>query len=204
MVPILDMINHRNGKWFNVEHTSTHIGEDVRVFAYRDIAKGEQLHNSYNECYEETCSFGAIKYDYVTQHILKDYGFVEAYPRRFLFHVDANGEEYDEDQYLSVEIDEDSEDPSKRVFDWHFLTPSEAQLQWIRRQLKHLLSVEEEVEKGAEELTSEHEKNTILTFHRAYKEAFELSLIHKDDPVSTKTTYEIFDDEDYDENGEEL
>lgn len=43
MVPILDMINHRNGKWLNVESTTAHAGKDVRVYALRDIQKGEQL-----------------------------------------------------------------------------------------------------------------------------------------------------------------
>ena len=43
MVPILDMINHRNGKWLNVESTTAHAGEDIRVYALRDIVKGEQL-----------------------------------------------------------------------------------------------------------------------------------------------------------------
>jgi hypothetical protein len=43
MVPILDMINHRNGKWLNVESTTAHSGEDIRVYALRDIGKGEQL-----------------------------------------------------------------------------------------------------------------------------------------------------------------
>jgi len=43
MIPILDMINHRNGKWKNVESTTAHAGEDIRVYAVRDIDQGEQL-----------------------------------------------------------------------------------------------------------------------------------------------------------------
>lgn len=43
MVPILDMINHRNGNWLNVESTTAHAGEDIRVYALRDIKRGEQL-----------------------------------------------------------------------------------------------------------------------------------------------------------------
>ena len=37
------MINHRNGKWLNVESTTAHAGKDIRVYALRDIKKGEQL-----------------------------------------------------------------------------------------------------------------------------------------------------------------
>jgi hypothetical protein len=47
MVPILDMINHRNGKWLNVESTTAHAGRDIRVYALRDIEKGEQLWSKY-------------------------------------------------------------------------------------------------------------------------------------------------------------
>ena len=47
MVPLLDMINHRNGKWLNVESTTAHSGEDIRVYALRDIKKGEQLWSTF-------------------------------------------------------------------------------------------------------------------------------------------------------------
>ena len=58
------------------------------------------------------------------------------------------------------------------------------------------------------EVTSEHEKYTLDTFYNAYKEAFELSLHHKEDAVSTRTTTweeeEVEDDDEEDEEGEEL
>jgi len=238
-VPILDMINHRNGKWKNVESTTAHAGKDIRVYALRDIEKGEQLwsecvlrlclclfsfvcivdgtiqrcycfgssccmsfsSDSYNECLDEDCDWGAIKYTYITQHILMDYGFVEAYPRRFIFHVDAQGTSRYEDDFLTVEIDEDPDDPSKHVLDWHYLRPTEAQLEWISNQLKRLESLEDTMKKGLTDLTSEHEKNTIETYYYAYKEAFELSLKHKDDEISNKTT--IVYDEDDDQEDEE-
>lgn len=84
MVPVLDMINHRNGHWLNVESTTAQTGDDVMVYAIRDIEEGEQLYNTYTECLDDDCSFGAIKYEYVTQHLLRDYGFVEWYPRRWI------------------------------------------------------------------------------------------------------------------------
>jgi hypothetical protein len=44
MVPFLDQINHRNGKWRNAEGTSAHIGEPVTIYATRDIVKGEEIY----------------------------------------------------------------------------------------------------------------------------------------------------------------
>ena len=50
MVPVYDMINHRNGKWFNTDSTSVHRGNDITVFTTREVQAGEQLYLSYNEC----------------------------------------------------------------------------------------------------------------------------------------------------------
>ena len=58
-----------------------HTDKDVRVFAFQNIATGEQLYISYNECEDEDCE--GLKYKYITPNILEDYGFVEQYPRRF-------------------------------------------------------------------------------------------------------------------------
>jgi SET domain-containing protein len=33
------------GKWLNTESTNAATGEDIRVYALRDIKKGEQLHS---------------------------------------------------------------------------------------------------------------------------------------------------------------
>ena len=53
---VLDMINHRNPPYLNVDSNSPHSSSanpnDVYVVALRDIAPGEQLHNSYNQCTE--------------------------------------------------------------------------------------------------------------------------------------------------------
>lgn len=162
------------------------------------------LVDTYNECLDEDCDGGRIKYTYITPQILMDYGFVEAYPRRFMFEVDSYGGKRNRNEYLIVEIDEDPDTPGKAVLEWHYNTPSEAQLDWISRQLKRLESLDDVVKKGLAEVTSEHEKYTLETFYNAYKEAFELALHHKEDEVSDRTT--VFDGEDDDEaeDGDEL
>ena len=137
-----------------------------------------------------------------------DYGFVEAYPRRFIFRVDSYGEKRRENEFLIVEIDEDPETPGKIVLEWHFNTPSEDQLEWIDYQLKRMESLEEVVKESLPEITSEHEKHTVEAFYRAYKEAFELALKHKEDEVSTRTTvFDEFEEEEEDDDeveGDEL
>jgi hypothetical protein len=153
---------------------------------------------------DEDCDGGRIKYTYITPHILMDYGFVEAYPRRFLFEVDSHGGKRFRQEYLIVEIDEDPENPDKAALEWHYNTPNEDQLEWIARQLKRMELIEDLVKRGLVDVTSEHEKNTLETFYNAYKEAFELALHHQEDEVSSRTT--VFDEEEDDEGdeGEEL
>jgi len=81
MLPIYDMFNHRNGKWKNVDSNSAHEGRDIRVFTTRSVKAGEQLYNSYNECADCT----SFSHTYALPEMVRDFGFVEEYPRRFVF-----------------------------------------------------------------------------------------------------------------------
>jgi SET domain len=203
MVPILDMINHRNGKWLNVESTSAHVGRDIVVYAIKPIKKGEQLYNSYNECLDRDCD--GIKYTYVTPHILADYGFVDAYPKRWMFEIPVG--ETGEDKYdvFVVDVDED-ETSGKVVLKWNFKKPTEvSHFAWIEKQLDRLKGMEDDIKKNAASLSSDHEKYTILDLFNGYKEVFELALIHRDDKVHGLDDEEDGDDDDDDdEEGEEL
>jgi spermidine synthase len=81
LVPVFDMINHGDGKYFNVDSTKVHdtSSEYVEVFARRDIRRGEQLYLSYTECADEY----DFRFEYVISDLLRDYGFVAAYPQRW-------------------------------------------------------------------------------------------------------------------------
>ena len=82
MIPIFDTMNHRNGRWVNTNSSDlrdTRI--DVEVKASKDIKANDQLYLSYNRC--ETC--GNRIYEYGTDQILWDYGFVEQMPQSFYF-----------------------------------------------------------------------------------------------------------------------
>eukprot|EP00957_Ditylum_brightwellii_P169328 12887562-Ditylum_brightwellii.AAC.1 len=50
MIPIYDMLDHRNGHWFNSESTTVRGDESIQVYATRDIMAGEETYNSYNLC----------------------------------------------------------------------------------------------------------------------------------------------------------
>jgi len=175
MIPVFDMINHRNGKWRNVEHTSAHMGEDIRVFALRDIKAGEQLHISYNECNDEDCH--GLKYVYLTPSILNDYGFVEQYPRRFRL---------EEDNRLVAEIDID-ETTGEKFLTWPLKKyPNTEQLNYIHAQLKRLRDLDDIISKGAAKLESVHERDVITEYHRALKEVMELAIAYREDGIPSK------------------
>jgi len=95
LVPVYDMYNHRNGKWYN-SHTKVTRGVNYQMTARRDIQPGEQIYNSYNMC--DTC--GGRKDTYGTGEIFRDYGFVEDFPQRWNF----------EDLEFMIDLSESEED----------------------------------------------------------------------------------------------
>merc|ERR1719491_2344458 len=214
MVPILDMYNHRNGRWLNVESTTAHdLSQDITAFAARDIQAGEQLQNSYSECMDEDCDYGEIKYTYLTPHILKDYGFVELYPRRWRLSGGGGGG----DKGLIGEVDEDPMNPGKKTFQWIFDTPNQKNIEWLTQQLQRLQEMEEHVrtqiethrhrrrteeeerkssrrrsssDNNEENENNEdmrfniaHEAETLVELYEGYVEVLQLAIEHQHDPV---------------------
>jgi hypothetical protein len=59
MVPLYDMYNHRNGRWYN-SRSKTNVGVNHQLRAGRTIEAGEQIYNSYNMCDE--CGGRSEKY----------------------------------------------------------------------------------------------------------------------------------------------
>jgi len=208
MVPILDMYNHRNGRWLNVESTTAHdLSQDITAFAARDIQAGEQLQNSYSECMDEDCDYGEIKYTYLTPHILKDYGFVELYPRRWRLGGGGGGGGH---KGLIGEIDEDPLNNGKKTFQWIFETPNQKDIEWLTHQLQRLQKMEDKVRTQIEkhrksskkrssnssnhEDTNEehdedmrfniaHEAETLVELYEGYVEVLHLAIEHQHDAV---------------------
>ena len=81
LVPFYDMINHRNGHYYNTRHNISE-GEFYQLLAHRRIDAGEQLHSSYNQC--NVC--GGRHDEYGTPEVFEEYGFVESLPQRWYVH----------------------------------------------------------------------------------------------------------------------
>ena len=164
LLPVVDMINHRNGKWYNVDQTgSAHIGEDVSIVALRDIDQGEQIYLSYNECLDEDC--WGIAHIFTMPQLLAIYGFVEQYPRRFNI-----GTQFDAPVF---ELD-DEDDEAEVKITWLDGEPKEEDLDWFRDQLGRLQELKVAVMDSLEDLES-HEQNTIHTYYQTMLEGLELA-----------------------------
>jgi len=85
LIPVYDMISHRNGEFLNTEDNGIEYAllneKSVKVRASRDILAGEEIYTSYNFCTECVNR----REGYGTLDILSDYGFVEEYPQRWIF-----------------------------------------------------------------------------------------------------------------------
>jgi len=201
LLPVVDMFNHRNGPWRNVEITPIDDEErnDVAAYAWRDISQGEQLQYTYSECMDATCQFGGLKYAYSTQSIFAEYGFTELYPQRWVLFIEEDEDEDEElAQDLHIEVTSDFHDETKLIFKWIYESPNETSIRWIGEQLDRLKSIKSRVLEGIDALGSvllgegrtttihniDHERDAILEFYNAYIRVFELALEHKYDPVA--------------------
>jgi len=84
LIPLWDMVNHDNGR-INTENDSIYSEGGIKVRASRPIEAGEEIFASYDtclDCFDDENFSG-------TPEILKDFGFVENYPHRWIF--DNNG-----------------------------------------------------------------------------------------------------------------
>ncbi|CAB9503216.1 Polyamine aminopropyltransferase [Seminavis robusta] len=186
MVPIYDMMNHRNGHWHNADQlTSAHDKEqDLIVVALRDIQKGEQVYISYNECDDLDCEGMAHKY--VLQQIFKDYGFVEQYPRRWRF--DSFGGEVVEDDSEAVvfEIDlvndnDDGVDDPDLKLTWLSEEPMTlAKMHFFHGHLHKQRRLLPFVEQSLQELEYSSERDTIEDYYDALVTALEMVVAYAD------------------------
>ena len=172
LVPVYDMVNHRNGKYYNVDRDPRNgadlsIDGDFRIIALKDITAGSQLHMSYNQCLDSTCP--DIDKTYVTQHIFAQYGFVEQFPQRFAFHT---GHDTDELYGMVFELDVPDDNSSTDTYVVRWLSegsPNHGQLAWMQDQYHRLTNVSsmQEITKRAQQLPIESERNAILEYHQA-------------------------------------
>lgn len=163
MVPLFDMVNHRNGRWTNVESNSMHEGKDIRVYATRDIEAGEQLHRSYNE----------DAHTYTLPYIMREFGFVEQYPQRWNFGS----------FWLMFEVDEvfDENDENADALEviWFSDPPDDFDgLHFLHGQLRRLERMYDDVLARASLLESDHEKRVIVNFYDSLSAALDAVIIY--------------------------
>jgi hypothetical protein len=86
-VPVFDVIGHRNGDHVNAHHSAVTKSHDpdssqaVVVEASRKLEPGQEVFITYNFCNQcQNRRFG-----YGTAELLRDYGFVERLPQRWVF-----------------------------------------------------------------------------------------------------------------------
>jgi hypothetical protein len=80
LIPAWDMVNHDNGL-INTETTSLYAKGGTKVWATKHIVAGEEMYHSYDKCAD--CMDVASYWG--TTEILRDFGFVERYPQRWVF-----------------------------------------------------------------------------------------------------------------------
>jgi len=93
LIPLYDMMNHRNGPHLSMKSNSVH--EDMKIVKVREIravSAGEELYDTYNMC--KDCEKRLDSYG--TPKIFRDYGFVDQFPQRWIF------------DYVSFEVDKGS------------------------------------------------------------------------------------------------
>jgi len=81
LIPVYDMMSHRNGWRLNTIDENVHNSDVVIVKAKKDIKAGEEIYTSYNMCQDCAARINS----YGTPEILRDYGFVEQQPQSWIF-----------------------------------------------------------------------------------------------------------------------
>jgi len=170
LLPVYDMMSHRNGAYLNTDCNSVHDENvPISVYASRAIKSGEELYTSYNLCSD--C--GNRHTSYGTSELFRDYGFVEQYPQRWIFH----------DQDLAFEItDEGANDEglngnNLRLKWFKDQEPTEDSIDYMMGELSYLRSTV--VKKYLDEADSSiptHELDTIRQYVNALELAFALAL----------------------------
>eukprot|EP00555_Chaetoceros_dichaeta_P006412 CAMPEP_0198261942 /NCGR_PEP_ID=MMETSP1447-20131203/10543_1 /TAXON_ID=420782 /ORGANISM="Chaetoceros dichaeta, Strain CCMP1751" /LENGTH=395 /DNA_ID=CAMNT_0043950001 /DNA_START=53 /DNA_END=1240 /DNA_ORIENTATION=- len=156
LIPIWDMVNHDNGK-INTENDSFNDAGGLRVRAARNLAEGEEVYASYDKCPD--CF--DIEYYWGTPEILRDFGFVEDYPHRWVFYdYDIWFEVYEDykfNAHFDIELGAIGE-----IID----VPSEEQIEFLKDELARLEEVGESLLKYQGSLL-DREWSIILQFQKA-------------------------------------
>mmetsp|Transcript_27330 Transcript_27330/g.38658 ORF Transcript_27330/g.38658 Transcript_27330/m.38658 type:complete len:373 (-) Transcript_27330:161-1279(-) len=164
LVPIWDMVNHDNGR-INTATNSLH-DNMFKVWATKPITEGSEIYHTYDLCTDcgDTASYWG------TPEILRDFGFVEDYPQRWVF--------WKANVYFEIRWDA----PRKRLeLSWDmgnedeegYGVPSESGIEFMKSYLEKLSTVE--IEKETKLLPTQ-EGYTAGKFYHSAKVALEIAV----------------------------
>jgi spermidine synthase len=161
MIPVYDMMSHRNGKWLNTKSNSVHKkSTPVTVKASRDIEAGEEIYTSYNFC--KDC--GNKLTGYGTAEILRDFGFVENYPQRWFF---GRG--------IMFVLDVDEESGELEV-EWIRKKPRKKTLRYLKSRLEQLKEFGDFELESVDPSIPSNELGTIIYYHESLVNAMQHAL----------------------------
>jgi len=152
------------GKWLNTKSDPIREGKSVLVRALRDIAAGEEIYTTYNHCID--CESRLENYG--TPELLRDYGFVESYPQRWVFSL-KKSKPTSRSKVVSFDLDLDETAQVKLTWS---RDPPPGALLWLKSQLKELKDAGElELEKRDTSIP-DNEWDTIMKYYNALTVAF--------------------------------
>ena len=160
LAPFYDLLNHRNGLWQNTRVISDLYKKYFKLYAMRDIEKGEQLYYGYGEG---------------TDELFRDYGFVERMPQKWSFTIPestVDGTKYDAFP-VSFRLNyENSVEGSNLTLQWLDLPKSVyAADYFFRQEHERLVSGKKWYDEHPDELEvlgiPEEEKAKIWEYHHA-------------------------------------
>jgi spermidine synthase len=168
IIPIFDMIKHRNGRWLNTNSTSVHDKSmPLQVWASRNIKAGEEIFNSYTFCTDCKGRFTG----YGTPEILRDFGFVERYPQQWFFDTTVWFE-------VDAEYDEQGADTGNFIVNWlQEYPPSLNEIRAFIAKLDRLNRVADIEFDFMDLAIPKNEWDVIVEFYNATSHAMRLALI---------------------------
>ena len=182
LIPIYDLLNHDNGKK-NTDNTSVFGQPSLHVKASEAIPQGGEIFGSYNQCND--CE--GIMDIWGTPEILRDFGFVEAYPHRFYMH----------DRDIAFEVDTMDGKPGRYTVKWLAEEdPNDDQITFMDYQRERLVRMLSSGRLDSfQSKVPEHEFKTLKQYHHALMTALDAVL-------SEELEFEEDDEEDEEEDEE--
>lgn len=168
LLPVMDMIAHRNGdQYYNTKSNSVHGDVPVVLRASKPISKGSGIHTSYNQC--EDCDLR--HHTYGSAEMFRDYGFVEQYPQRWIFQAheiifdveEAIGED---EEHLNVKFI----NGSPNYLGVKHMESMMSYLEEVHK--KYLVPLIYSFDKGG---VPEQEFNAIVNYHKSVETALQLA-----------------------------